>query len=101
MKRFCGGFPTRSKSLDPTPREFRELMQQWCGRLDIGFESDAVEYLLARHYREAGRPLRYCQPRDLVRQVLAFCEFHDLPPVLTPKAFDVAVKNYFPGPHSP
>jgi hypothetical protein len=30
-------------------------------------------------------------------QVRAFCEFHDLPPVLTTKALEVAVRNYFAG----
>jgi len=53
--------------------------------------------LLTRHYSEAERPLRYCHPRDLILQVKAFCEFHDQPPVLTMKALDVAVKNYFAG----
>jgi hypothetical protein len=29
--------------------------------------------------------------------VLAFCEFHELPPALTSKALDAAAKNYFAG----
>jgi predicted ATPase with chaperone activity len=94
---FLRRIPYKIEVTDPSPREYRDLVQQWCGRHDIGFDSDAVEYLLTRHYGEAGRPLRYCHARDLVRQVLAFCEFHDLPPVLSRKAFDVAVKNYFAG----
>jgi hypothetical protein len=30
-------------------------------------------------------------------QVTTFFEFHELPKVLSAKAFDVAVKNYFAG----
>jgi hypothetical protein len=63
----------------------------------VEFQADGVEHLLAKHYRDANRPLRYCHPRDLVQQVLAFCEFHELPLSLTPKALDVAAKNYFAG----
>jgi hypothetical protein len=70
-------------------------MRKWCTTLGIECQEDAVEDLLVRHYGEAGRPLRYCHPRDLLLQVKAYCEFHDQPLVLTTKALDVAVKNYF------
>lgn len=94
---FLRRIPYKIEVGDPTPREFRDLVQQWCGKLGIEFRSDAVDYLLAKHYEEPKRPLRYCHPRDLVQHVLSFCEFQDLPLVLTPKAFDVAAKNYFAG----
>ncbi|HMC11011.1 MAG TPA: AAA family ATPase [Pirellulaceae bacterium] len=94
---FLRRIPYKIEVTDPTPREFRELIQQWCGKLGIEFQSDAVDHLLSKHYQEHSRPLRYCHPRDLLQQVLAFCEFHDLPPVLTPKAIDIAAKNYFAG----
>lgn len=82
---------------DPSPREFRELCQLWCQRLGLECRSEAIDHLLNRHFTEGGRPMRYCHPRDLMLQVRAFCEFNDLPPVVTPKALDVAVKNYFAG----
>ena len=68
-----------------------------CQKLGLEYSEDAIEHLLAKHFVEAGRPLRYCHPRDLLLQVKAFAEFHDLPLQLTAKAFDVAVKNYFAG----
>jgi hypothetical protein len=82
---------------DPSPREFRDLARQWCGKLGIEYKDEAIDHVLTKHFAEAGRPIRYCQPRDLMQQVRAFCEFHDLPLVLTAKALDVAVKNYFAG----
>jgi predicted ATPase with chaperone activity len=94
---FLRRLPYKIEVTNPTPREFRELMQQWCGRLGIEYQNDAVDSLLAKHFQEGARSLRYCYPRDLVQQVVAFCEFHDLPPVLTAKALDVAAKNYFAG----
>jgi hypothetical protein len=94
---FLRRIPYKIEVTDPTPREFRELLEQWCGKLGVEFHADTAEQLVARQYREAGRALRYCHPRDLVQQVLAFCEFHDLPPVLSTKALEVAAKNYFAG----
>jgi hypothetical protein len=94
---FLRRIPYKVEVSDPTPREFRDLVQQWCGKLGIEFQGEAVDYLLAKHYQEANRPLRYCHARDLMQQVLGFCEFQELPLMLTPKALDAAVKNYFAG----
>ncbi|HEV3415481.1 MAG TPA: hypothetical protein VG056_01650, partial [Pirellulales bacterium] len=57
--------------------------------------SDAVSYLIEKHYRAVERPFRFCQPRDLLKQVRYYCEVHRLPLQLTPEGFDVAVTNYF------
>ena len=94
---FLRRIPYKIEMSDPSPREFRDLVRLWCGKLGVQCQEDAVEYLLTRHYGETGRPLRYCHPRDLLLQVKAYCEFHDQPLVLTPKSLDVAVKNYFAG----
>jgi predicted ATPase with chaperone activity len=94
---FLRRIPYKIEMCDPSPREFRDLMHQWCDKLGIECQDDAIEHLLTRHYGETSRPLRYCHPRDLLLQVKAFCEFHDQPLVLTAKALDVAVKNYFAG----
>jgi predicted ATPase with chaperone activity len=94
---FLRRIPYKIEVNDPSPREYRELVLQWCTKLGVEYQSEAVDYLLANHYQKTGRSLRYCHPRDLVQQVLAFCEFHDLPLILTTKALDVAAKNYFAG----
>jgi predicted ATPase with chaperone activity len=82
---------------DPTPREYRDLWQQWCQKLGLEFQAAAVDHLFETYYQPNGRPLRYCHPRDLAQQVVEYCEFQDLPLVLTTKAIDVAAKNYFAG----
>jgi predicted ATPase with chaperone activity len=94
---FLRRIPYKIEMTDPSPREFRDLVRQWCDKLGVQCQDDAIEYLLSRHFGETGRPLRYCHPRDLLLQVKAYCEFHDQPLVLTPKSLDVAVKNYFAG----
>ena len=52
---------------------------------------------LVKHFGDEGRAPRFCHARELVQQVVSFCEFHELPPVLSNKALDVAVKNLFAG----
>jgi predicted ATPase with chaperone activity len=94
---FLRRIPYKIEVTDPSPREYRELMKLWCDRLGVEFQADAVEYLLQHHYEEGKRSLRYCHPRDLVQQVLVFCEFQDLPPALSASALDNAAKNYFAG----
>ncbi len=34
-----------------------------------------IDYLIEKHYKQAGRPFRACQPRDLMLQVKNFCSF--------------------------
>ncbi|MBC7855000.1 MAG: AAA family ATPase, partial [Pirellulaceae bacterium] len=94
---FLRRIPYKIEVLDPSPSEFRDLVKSWCHKLGLECQDDVVEYLITRHYGEASRPFRYCHPRDLLLQVKTFCEFHELPLVLTTNGIDVAVKNYFAG----
>ena len=43
----------------------------------LGFEyrDEPITYLIEKHYRAVGRPLRCCQPRDLLLQVRNNCLF--------------------------
>lgn len=94
---FLRRIPYKIEVTDPSPGEFRDLVKSWCEKLGIEYQEDALEHLLTRHYGEAGRPFRYSHPRDLLQQVKTYCEFHELPVVLTDKAVDAAAKNYFAG----
>jgi len=94
---FLRRIPYKIEIADPSPREFRELVQEWCAKLNVECENEAVDYLVTKHYQEPNRPMRYCHARDLLQQVLAYCEFHEVPPALTARSIDAAVKNYFAG----
>jgi len=56
---------------------------------------EAVDYLVKKHFLEAGRPFRNCQPRDLLLQVRNRCFYANRPLELTCEHFDDAVENYF------
>jgi hypothetical protein len=75
--------------------DFHKLFALVGGQLGFPYEKRAVDYLLARHYAPINRPLRACQPRDILLQVKYYCQYLGLPQRLTPEAIDFACENYF------
>ena len=59
------------------------------------YDPDSVEYLLEKHYRPTGRPLRRCHPRDLLLQIRHFCTYYDLPYEMLPQHFDQVARSFF------
>jgi hypothetical protein len=64
-------------------------------RLGVVYRREAVENLIAKHFKEAGRPMRFCHPRDLLLQIQNYCKYNDVPAEMTDEYFDRAVENYF------
>jgi predicted ATPase with chaperone activity len=92
---FLRRIPYKIEIVDPTADEFKNLFKLMCGRLDIAYEEETLNYLIENHYRKTGRPFRACQPRDLLMQVKNYCLFRKQPPKMSPEFFDLAVENYF------
>ena len=92
---FLRRIPYKIDVLDPTEAQFRALFVSMADDLGIRCPQEGIDYLLQKHYAQAGRPLRFCHPRDLLRQVKNFCSFHEVEHCLTRKNIDAAVKNYF------
>jgi len=64
-------------------------------RLQVRYDEAALDYLIETHYRRPGRPFRCCHPRDLLSQIVCYCQFLQREPEMTPELFDLAVENYF------
>lgn len=92
---FLRRIPYKIEVPDPSEQEFRELLGIMCRVMDFEPNEDAFDYLIATHYRAAGRPFRLCQPRDLLLQVRNYCSYRGCPAELSREAFDFAVDNYF------
>lgn len=92
---FLRRLPYKIEVPDPTEAAFRELFHVYSRRLEVAYDELSVEHLIARHYRLAKRPFRFCHPRDLLIQVRNYCKFNKLPVAMTCEAVDVAVANYF------
>jgi predicted ATPase with chaperone activity len=80
---------------DPTEAQFREIFRNYCAGAGVSFREDMLDYLVERHYRQAGRGFRSTHPRDLVSQLVDIARFNELTVELTPELLDAAVATYF------
>ncbi len=80
---------------DPSVEEFSRIFELNCRQRGLKYHQVMVAYLHRRHYRPEGRPLRACQPRDLLDQVTALCRYRGSEPVITRELLDAACASYF------
>jgi hypothetical protein len=92
---FLRRIPYKIEVIDPDEAAFRELLSIMAPKLGVEYDQASVDYLIEKHYRAVGRPLRCCQPRDLILQIRNFCRYAKRPLKMSPENFDFAVENYF------
>ena len=92
---FLRRIPYKIEVTDPDESAFRTLLKMLAAKLGVEYDEAAADYLLQRHYKAVNRPLRCCQPRDLLLQIRNFCQFIGSPPKMTAASLDFAVDNYF------
>jgi predicted ATPase with chaperone activity len=92
---FLRRIPYKINVPDPDEKEFHQLFEIFAPAVGCAYDPEAVEYLMATHYRPHNRPLRRCHPRDLLLQVHNFCRYNGLPMEMKPAYFDLVVGNYF------
>ncbi|MBN2022095.1 MAG: AAA family ATPase [Pirellulales bacterium] len=92
---FLRRIPYKIEISDPTETEFHELFKLYAQTFGCEYRREAVDYLISTHYRPLGRPMRRCQPRDLLSQILNYCTYNDVPMEMRPDHFDRVVKSYF------
>jgi DNA-binding PadR family transcriptional regulator len=92
---FLRRIPYKIVISDPTEEDFRKLFKIMAPKLGFEYREEPIDYLIKKHFIEAGRPLRNCQPRDLLMQVRNRCFYENRPLELTSESFDFAVENYF------
>jgi hypothetical protein len=92
---FLRRIPYKIEVENPPFDEFKKLFQIMCKVLDMPYREGCVEYLIDKHYTPVNRPLRMCQPRDLILQARNYCLYNDLPLELKDDYLDFACENYF------
>lgn len=92
---FLRRIPYKIKIEDADEAEFHRLFQLYAKSFGCEYRREVVDYLIDKHYRPSHRPMRRCQPRDLLSQVQNFCRYNDLPMEMRPEHFDRVVKSYF------
>jgi hypothetical protein len=92
---FLRRIPYKIHVEDPTIEQFTKILEMNCRRRDIKFHPVMAAYLQRRHYLPTNRPLRACQPRDLIDQVTALCRYRGEEPQLNRENLDAACEAYF------
>jgi hypothetical protein len=92
---FLRRIPYKIPVEDPSLDQFTQIFELVCARRGMKFHQVMVAYLQRRHYEPHGRPLRACQPRDLLDQVTALCRYRGIPPAITRELLDDACRAYF------
>jgi hypothetical protein len=78
---------------DPTRQQFGDLFGRECASRGLACSPQGVEYILDRWLHD--RPLRMCQPRDLVEQIVAVAEYRATAPDMASRGLlDEACASY-------
>jgi len=92
---FLRRIPYKIECRDPSPTEFHKLFRAMAKSFRCEYKPEAVDYLVEKHYKPHRRPLRRCQPRDLLSQVANYCSYNELPMEMRTEYFDRVVPGYF------
>lgn len=68
---------------DPDEEEFHEIFRRSCQSLGLEYESPMVSRFIAHNYRDGGKAMRRCHPRDILGHAVNLIEFRNLPFALT------------------
>jgi hypothetical protein len=84
--------------LDPDVDQFRSIFKLMCNRRSIAFDEDIFHYMLDTYYQPVNRPLRMCQPRDIIDQLIAIAKYKMSQPEMNRALIDRACETYFVNP---
>ncbi|MGI9474123.1 MAG: AAA family ATPase [Rubripirellula sp.] len=92
---FLRRIPYKIEAENPPEADFRKLFEIMCKITKVPYKQDAIDYLIETHYRPVDRPMRMCQPRDLLLQVKNYCLYNDIAVELKNEYLDFACDTYF------
>jgi predicted ATPase with chaperone activity len=79
----------------PDEKLFYQIFTTMCKVYNIDFDKDGFMYLLSKWYRKGDRVMQAVHPRDILKTILAICEYEGSIPRLTPDLIDEACQSYF------
>ena len=78
----------------PDQEMYTSIFEQFARNNGFDYDPKRLEYVF-RLYAADKRPLRGCEPRDLILRCADLCRYENRPMVLTDELLHVAWKNYF------
>ena len=83
----------------PTPEAYGEIFRRAVISRGLSAEDSVVDHLLKK-YDRANRPMKCCEPRDLLNRVSDLCMLEGQPLQVSESLIDIAWENYFGKGHS-
>jgi hypothetical protein len=80
---------------DPDEFQWRQIWQLVCKVRGIEYDERGIDYLLSKWYRPMGRPLRMCQPRDILDQMISIAKYNMERVTFNPDLIDAGCATYF------
>jgi predicted ATPase with chaperone activity len=79
----------------PDEKLFYQIFVGACDAYKIPFDKKSFIHLLQNWYRKPSRVMQAVHPRDIVKTVIAICEYENIPSLLSPDLIDEACASYF------
>lgn len=79
----------------PDEKLFYRIFATVCQQVDIPFDKASFVHLLQEWYYKPGRQFQAVHPRDILKGVIALCDYEEAPYHLTPTLIDDACRAYF------
>ncbi len=79
----------------PDEKLFYQIFLNTAKQFEVTFNRETFLYLLQKWYRQSERKLQAVHPRDILRIVVALCEYEGSAPRMTAELIDEACQNYF------
>ncbi|MBV9789832.1 MAG: ATP-binding protein [Chloroflexi bacterium] len=80
---------------DPDEAQWRQIWELVCKGRKVNIDGRGLDYLLEKWYKPFERPLRMCQPRDILDQMISIAKYNMEPPTFSPDLLDAACESYF------
>jgi hypothetical protein len=78
----------------PTREMYARILRNHVESSGFTYDDRLLDFLF-RRYEEERRPLRGCEPRDLIRCCLDLCRYENHPKTLSRELIDLAWNQYF------
>jgi hypothetical protein len=82
---------------DPSETQWRQIWELVCRSRNIDYDEEGINYILEKWMRPYHRPLRMCQPRDIIDQMVSIAKYNMERVTFSPDLIDAACSTYFVG----
>ncbi|GAB4495730.1 MAG: ATPase AAA [Anaerolineales bacterium] len=80
---------------DPDESQWRQIWALVCKGKKVELDPKGLDYLLEKWYKPINRPLRMCQPRDILNQMISIAKYNMESVTFSPDLIDAACESYF------